>query len=177
MPTERDHKSDESEQIIATMEKDFQEDALNSMALSEDKAKIHGFSETEKKESFCEKIFFKSIMRASRQESYHDREYALVHNFFGFLLGYLMYWLADVSRPEHCPSIGQFWLAVQGLFYMVFHAIDFLANVAGEKDMFITVEEVVCSLFGLYMWIGFITYFISWLVSIISTFSEVFSKT
>ena len=40
-----------------TMEKDFQEDALNSMALSEDKAKIHGFSETEKKESFFGKLF------------------------------------------------------------------------------------------------------------------------
>ena len=123
--------------------------------------------ESEKDESFCEKFIFKSLLRTSRQERFHDREYGLVFNFFGFLLGCFLVWSADVSdpKPELCPSIGQFWMCVQGWFFVIFHVIAFFANLVGKEDKIKTVQEVVCSLFGLYLWIGFLSYFIPWVAT------------
>ena len=137
---------------------------LNMSAVSNDE-------ESEVEESFWEKMVFRSLLRTSRQERFHDREYGLVFNLFGFLLGCFLVLFADVSdpKPELCPSIKQFWMFVQGWFFIIFHVIAFFANVVGKEDNITTVQEVVCSLFGLYLWIGFITQLVSWVSTFFST--------
>ena len=110
------------------------------------------------------------IQSTKVDENFHvlcGSEFGFFFNILGFLVGILLVWFADISEPEPelCPNIGQFWMCVQGLFLIVFHAIAFIAYIIGIEDNLTTAQEVICSLFGLYLWIGFITYIVSWMAS------------
>ena len=112
------------------------------------------------------------VDQIGEEESFKSlgHEFSFFINILGILFGILLVWFAEVSKPNPklCPNISQFWMCVQGLFFIVSNAIDFLAKLASKKDNTTTLQEVVCSLFGLYMWIGFAAYFSSSVVTFFS---------
>ena len=135
--------------------------------------------EVEKDIRVQETVILKSGIQSSKvdqigeeKESFKSlgHEFSFFIHILGILFGILLVWFADVSKPNPklCPNICQFWMCVQGLFFLVFNAIGFLAKLVSKEDNITALQEVVCSLFGLYMWIGFASYFCSWVVSFFS---------